>query len=128
MFKNVFLIGLTLLIGVMLIGCNSEISGESADESSEGSYGGYLIVNGREYVWQGDIENEEFTVAEKIGEVDKKVPIEVMPKENLSSNILEVGEEIFTSNEDSNVIIVKRKFDGEYDKFTEGNYHKEENN
>lgn len=128
MFKKNFLIGLTLLMGVMLIGCIDESSDKSAEKSSEGSYGGYLIVNDKEYVWQGDIENEEFTVAEKIGEVDKKVPIEVMPKDNLSSNILEVGEEIFTSNEDSKVIIVKRKFDGEYDKFTEGDYYKEENN
>lgn len=120
MFKNVFLSGLTLLIGILLIGCNGDSTG--------GSYGGYLIVDDNRYVWQGDIENEEFTVAEKIGEVNKKVAIEVMPKENLSSNLLEVGEEIFTSNEDGKVIIVKRNFDGEFDKFTVEDYFKEENN
>ncbi|REJ09037.1 hypothetical protein [Halobacillus trueperi] len=105
---------------VVLSGCNSG--------SSESSYSGYLIIDEKQYTWQGDIENNNFTVADKIGEVNKKVDKEVVPKDNFSSNILEVGEEIYTSNEDGRVVIVKREHDGNYDKFTEGDYYKEENN
>lgn len=119
MIKNAFLCGLVLMIGIIMTGCNAG--------STESSYGGYLMIDGKQYTWQGDVENEEFTVAEKIGEVSKKVDVKTMPKTNFASNILEVGEEIYTSNEDSRVIIVKRDYNGEYEKFTEGDYYKEEN-
>jgi hypothetical protein len=46
-----------------------------------------------------------------------------MPKDNFSSNFLEVGTEIFSSNEDNKVIIVKRK-NGKYGKLTESDYYK----
>ncbi|QOY38114.1 hypothetical protein AWH56_011580 [Anaerobacillus isosaccharinicus] len=49
-----------------------------------------------------------------------------MPKENFSSNFLglNVGEEIHSSNEDSKVIIVKKE-NGDYLKFTEKGYYKD---
>ncbi|NME05913.1 hypothetical protein [Psychrobacillus sp. BL-248-WT-3] len=115
--KTILSLLIPIFVLVVLSGCNSG--------SSESSYGAYLIIDGKEYTWQGDIENNEFTVADKIGEVNNKVDKEVMPKDNLSSNFLEVGEEIYTSNEDSKVVIVKREHDGNYDKFTESDYYKE---
>lgn len=117
--KNILSILIPIFFLVVLFGCESG--------SSESSYSAYLIINGKEYTWQGDIENNEFTVADKIGEVIKKVDKEVMPKDNLSSNFLEVGEEIYSSNEDSKVVIVKREHDGNFDKFTESDYYKEHN-
>lgn len=81
------------------------------------------MVNGEKYTWQGEIENGEFTVGEKVGEVEKKVEKEVMPKTNFSSNILEVGEKIYIAAESKKVMIIKRE-DGSYYKFTEGSYFK----
>lgn len=117
--KVVLSLVIPIFVLVVLSGCNSE--------SSESSYGAYLIIDGKEYTLQGDIENNEFTVSDKIGEVNKKVDKEVMPKDNLSSNFLEVGEEIYTSKEDSKVVLVKREYDGNYDIFMESDYHKEQN-
>lgn len=120
MFKKIILsLLIPIFILMVLSGCNSG--------NTKSSYGAYLIIDGKEYVWQGDIENNEFTVAEKIGEVNKKVNREIMPKDNLSSNFLEVGEEIYTSHENGKVVIVKREHDGNYDKFTESDYFKEHN-
>ncbi|MDC3418392.1 hypothetical protein [Aquibacillus salsiterrae] len=106
----------TTFVLVVLYGCNG---------SGEGSYAGILMIDGIDYTWQGDIENKEFTIANKIGEVEKTVDKEIIPKTNFSSNMLEVGAEIFTSNEDAGVIIVKREHDGEYDKFIEKGYYKD---
>ncbi|MBM7661096.1 hypothetical protein JOC85_001868 [Bacillus mesophilus] len=99
---------------ILLAGC-------SISSSSEGSYAGILVVNETEYYWQGDIGNE-FTVGDKIGEVQKKVEINDMPQENLSSNFLDLGEEIYMSNEDDRVIIVKRRT-GILEKMTREDYY-----
>lgn len=34
---------------------------------------GGMMVNGKEYIWQGDMESNEFTNDDKIGEVKEKV-------------------------------------------------------
>ena len=115
--KNLLLLTLTLIAGISLIGCSNS--------TEEYSYAAILTVNGKEYLWQGDMENNEFTIDDKIGEVKKAVDAKVYPKENFSSNILKVGEEIYTSNDDTEVIIVKRE-DGSYDKFTEEGYYNNE--
>ncbi|MFC7680614.1 hypothetical protein [Paenibacillus sp. GCM10028914] len=108
MFRKMFLLALVTLLGAtVLTGCNS---------SSKATYPGILIVNDHEYFWQGDATHNEFTAGEKIGEVQKKVDPEVLGKGNFSSNILEIGEEIYSTNEDDRVLIVKRE-DGRYDKF-----------
>jgi thiamine biosynthesis lipoprotein ApbE len=118
MFKKGFFIALTLLLVLIVLnGCSSS--------SSNGSYAGILMVNEKEYYWQGDIKDNEFTLGEKIGEVQKKVEKEVKPNENFSSNFLEVDEEIYSSNEDRKVIIVKRE-NGSLEKMTEEDYFKSE--
>ena len=89
-----------LLVLIALVGCSS---------SSNGSYQGVLTLNEKRYILRGEIKDDEFTLGEKIGEVQKKVKPEVSPKENYSSNYLEVGEEIYSSNEDRKVLIVKRE-------------------
>ncbi|MBM4760790.1 hypothetical protein [Bacillus sp. B15-48] len=119
MFKKSLFFGITLLLVLIALG------GCSSSSSSNGSYAGILMVNEKEYYWQGDIKDNEFTLGEKIGEVQKKVEKEVKPKDNFSSNFLEVGEEIYSSNEDSKVIIVKRE-NRSLEKMTEENYYKNE--
>ncbi|WNF38359.1 hypothetical protein RJD24_08030 [Bacillaceae bacterium IKA-2] len=115
--KGLFFANILLLVLIFIGGCSSS-------PSKEISYAYILIANGTEYYLQGEIKDNEFTLDEKIGEVQKKVAIEVMPKEDFSSNFLEVGEEIYSSNEDSKVIIVKKE-NGDYLKFTEEGYYKD---
>ena len=100
MIKNLKLLTLTLIAGISLIGCSNS--------TEEYSYAAILTVNGKEYIWQGDMENNEFTIDDKIGEVKKVVDAKLYPKENFSSNILKVGEEIYTSNEFETSIRFKR--------------------
>lgn len=88
-----------MLVSIVLVGCSS---------STNGSYQGILSVNGEKYILRGEIKDDEFILGEKVGEVQKKVKPEINPKENYSSNYLE-GEEIYSSNEDSKVLIVKRE-------------------
>lgn len=117
MFKKIIFLAISLLLALVAMGgCSS---------SSNGSYAGILSVNGKLYIWQGEIKDNEFTLGEKIGEVQRKVKPEVNPKENFSSNFLEVGEEIYSSKEDSRVLIVKRE-SGSLERMTVEDYYKSE--
>ncbi|MEH7379177.1 hypothetical protein V7138_01645 [Bacillus sp. JJ1533] len=117
MFKKILFLAISLLLVLVALGgCSS---------STNGSYAGILVVNEKKYIWQGEIKDNEFTLGKKIGEVQRKVKPEVNPKGNLSSNFLEVGEEIYSSNEDSRVLIVKRE-SGSLEKMTEEGYYKSE--
>ncbi|SOC43716.1 hypothetical protein [Ureibacillus acetophenoni] len=101
MFKRALLSAISLLlVSITLVGCSS---------SSNGSYQGILSVNGEKYFLRGEMKDAEFTLGEKLGKVQKKVNPKINPNEHLSSNYLEIGEEIYTSNEDSEVLIVKRE-------------------
>ncbi|WP_053367868.1 hypothetical protein [Bacillus sp. FJAT-27245] len=118
MYRKRIFYAITLLSVLTIFGgCNSS--------SSNGSYAGILMVNKKEYYWHGDIKDNEFTLGEKIGDVQKRAGEDLIPKENLTSNFLEVGEEVYSSNEDSKVIIVKRK-NGSLEKMTEEDYYKNE--
>jgi len=97
------------ILSVVLILISVIIAFIGCDRSADSSYAGILIVDGKVYIWHGVIENNEYTIGEKLGEVQRKVDAKVLPKSNFSSNLLETGEEIYTSKEDSNVIIVIRK-------------------
>ncbi|MBU8878831.1 hypothetical protein BGM26_07505 [Bacillus sp. FJAT-29790] len=80
MINKFYLFALTIMAGIIaLTGCSN---------NTDGSYAGILIVDGKEYILQGDIENNEFTIGDKIGEVKKTVDADVYPKDNLSSNLL----------------------------------------
>jgi hypothetical protein len=117
MSKRIFLSVISLLsVLIALAGCSS---------TSNGSYAGILSVNEKKYIWQGEMEDDEFTLGKKIGEVLKKVNPEVVPKGDFSSNFLEVGEEIYSSNEDSRVLIIKRK-SGSLEKMSEEDYYQKE--
>ncbi|SMF90785.1 hypothetical protein SAMN05661091_5232 [Paenibacillus uliginis N3/975] len=110
MIRRFVLLALTVMVGIIVLtGCRNS--------SSEACYAGILIVDDKEYLWEGDLDINEFTMSEKIGEVQHKVVAAEYPRENFSSNIVEVGAEIYSSKEDGTVVIVKRE-DGSYDKFT----------
>lgn len=76
------------------------------------------MLGGKHYTYQGEVEEDEYTVGGKIGEVQRKVNIKTMPEENFSSNYLEIGEKIYFAKEDEEVILVERK-NGGIDMFTE---------
>lgn len=87
------------IVLMLLAGCSSS----SANES----YAGILVIDGEQYILQGDVKDGEFTLGEKIGEVEKKEKIDVIPKDDYSSNYLEEGEEVYFSNENPDILIVK---------------------
>lgn len=95
------------------IGITNEYKSTSADAST-----GLLIVNGVQYRFEGIINNKEFTLNEQIGLVREVVKNNTIPKVNFSSNMLNVGDKIYLTNEDSKVIIVKQE-DGTIFKFIE---------
>ena len=66
------------------------------------------MLGGKHYTYQGEVEEDEYTVGGKIGEVHRKVNIKTMPEENFSSNYLERGEKIYFAKEDEEVVLVKR--------------------
>lgn len=120
MFRKLLLSAFSVfLVSLALLGCSS---------SSIGSYQGILSLNGEKYILRGEIKDNEFTLGNKIGEVQKKVQPEVNPAGHLSSNYLEEGEEIYVSNEDSKVLIVKRESGKLEIMVEEGYYNNEEGN
>lgn len=92
--KFVYLFVLILIV----TGCNT----------SNESYQGLLVYQGDTFVLQGDDLNNEYTIDKRIGTIERKVKPSVMPQENLWSNYLEKGTELFRSKEDRSVILVKR--------------------
>ncbi|PGS53442.1 hypothetical protein [Bacillus sp. AFS041924] len=76
----------------------------SADDSI-----GLLIVNGIEYRFDGVIKNKEYTFNNQIGIVHEVVKDRTILKDNFSSNMLSVGDKIYTTNEDTKVIIVEQE-------------------
>lgn len=112
-------------ICLMTIGAVTMINSLTPN-TDNGSYAGVLLLDDTRYIWHGDVEDNNFTPDEKLGEVQKQVEREVSPNENFTSNILEEGEEIYSSKEDNKVILVKRDYDGKYEKFAVEGYLLEE--
>ena len=93
-----------LMIVIALSGCNNFDSDRYS--SVEVSYAAILVVNGKDYVSQGEVINEEFIADVKIGEVTQKVKKEVKPIKNFETNFYDIGDEIFSSKEDKDVLLV----------------------
>lgn len=92
------------IIVLVLSGCNNLDSDRYS--SVEVSYAAILVVDGKEYVSQGKVLNEEYTADVKIGEVQHKVKKEIKPIKNFETNFFDIGDEIFSSIEDEDVLIV----------------------
>ncbi|WP_139226486.1 hypothetical protein [Bacillus sp. UNCCL81] len=95
------------------IGITNESKSTSADASI-----GLLIVNGAGYRFEGILHSKEIILKDQIGVVQEVVKNNTIPKDNFSSNMLNVGDKIFLTNEDPKVIIVKQE-DGTILKFVE---------
>ncbi|MFF3025413.1 hypothetical protein ACFVRR_22680 [Gottfriedia sp. NPDC057948] len=93
------------------MGITKEYKSTSADSSI-----GLLIVNGAQYQFEGILHNNEFILKDQIGEVKEVIKNNTIPKANFSSNMLKVGDEIYLTNEDPKVMIVKQE-DGTILKF-----------
>ncbi|WP_129691983.1 hypothetical protein [Gottfriedia acidiceleris] len=95
------------------LGMTNEYKSTSADASI-----GLLIVKGAKYRFEGILHNKEFILKDQIGVVQEVVKNNTIPKVNFSSNMLNVGDKIYLTNEDPKVIIVKQE-DGTILKFIE---------
>ena len=91
------------------------ITKEYKSTSAESSIG-LLIVNGAQYRFERILHNNEFILKDQIGEVKEVIKNNTIPKVNFSSNMLKVGDKIYLTNEDPNVMIVKQE-DGTILKF-----------
>ncbi|MEH7613751.1 hypothetical protein [Gottfriedia acidiceleris] len=91
------------------------ITKEYKSTSAESSIG-LLIVNGAQYRFERILHNNEFILKDQIGEVKEVIINNAIPKVNFSSNMLKVGDKIYLTNEDPNVMIVKQE-DGTILKF-----------
>lgn len=103
---------------VVLTGCSMNY-GENNDRNNSGEacYAAILNINGEEYHSVGDKNNGDYTIREEIGKVAKRVPPEVLPKENLASNYLDEGTLIFSVEEDSGIFLAETDEEGVYEIF-----------
>lgn len=100
---------LVFLLGglILLAGCNPGLDGfEYMGGQSQGSYAAILRVNGAEYQYAGE-NLDNYTLNQQIGKVEKKVPPEVLPRENYVSNYLPEGTVIFSVKENQNIVLAE---------------------
>lgn len=116
-----FLLVLAISVFMILTGCSSgpqENTDKQIDSREEvGSYAALLRIKGTEYQSVGKESQGEYTLGEEIGKVEKRVPPEVLPRENFVSNYLDEGTLIFSVIEDSDVILVETEEEGVYEIF-----------
>lgn len=94
-----------MLACILVAGCSFQ--------TNESVYAGIVRINGEEYYAQHTVENSEFSIKEKIGEVKQRIDQENVPKENWSSNGFDAGTEIYSTNEKDHVFLLKTT-DGKY--------------
>ncbi|RAZ67316.1 hypothetical protein [Planococcus maitriensis] len=111
---NRFWKAIALIAALLFLGACGEQTFSNGEES--GSYAGILIVEGEEYVWEGELEGSEYSESARLGAITQSTAPEVMPSADFSSNFLAEGAEIYTSNEDPDVLLAKRH-DGSWDVF-----------
>lgn len=106
--KRISIFMILLLMG-LLTACSS---------SSDGSIASVVFVEGKEYYGQKIVNKDQYTIHNKIGEVKYKIDKDKMPKEEFSSNTLEVGTPIYNVKENKNILLVKHS-DEEYQVFSD---------
>ncbi|MFP8782538.1 hypothetical protein [Planococcus plakortidis] len=111
---NPFWKTLALAAVLLLLGACGGQTFTNGEES--GSYAGILMVEGEEYLWEGELDGSEYSESARLGAITQSTEPEVMPTADFSSNFLAEGAEIYTSNEDPDVLLAKRQ-DGSWDVF-----------
>ncbi|SET74641.1 hypothetical protein SAMN05421676_107164 [Salinibacillus kushneri] len=109
-----YLLVLVSLIFIIFTGCSNDLQENNDNNSSNsggdsGSYAALLKVNGVQYTSLGNVNKDKYTINEKIGKVDKKVPVDVLPFKDFMSNYLEEGTPIFSIEENTDVVLAKRE-------------------
>ena len=101
------------LLLMVASGCSSAAQEINSRTVEEGSYENLLNIHGEIYYDYGYDEEEKYTVLEEVGEVEKTLEgEEIMPKEHLTANFLEVGTKIFSTKEDLEIFLVG--YEGKY--------------
>lgn len=105
-------------IVVLSAGCAENDSNENNSiqqaEKTEGSYEGILIVNSIRYTLLDTVQEGTYSIKQEIGEVEQKLPAEVMPEKNFHSNILATGTKIYTIEEDSTLLLTLSEGEEDY--------------
>lgn len=92
------LINLNLsLLAFLLIACSN-----NSEESNAAIY-----LNGKELIGQKIVDSNEYTLLNKIGEIQEKIDADDKPTQELTSNALEVGTEIYTVKEGEQIYVAK---------------------
>lgn len=112
-------------IFIILTGCSTESQEDITEQinagEEEASYAAILRVNEAEYYSIGNENQGKYTLEEEIGEIKKRVPAEVLPRENLVSNYLDEGTLIFSVKENSNILLAEKKDKGGWEIFEKSN-------
>ena len=109
-----------LLVTVMAVlfllsACTAGTGGQggAADTvENTASYAAVLKIGDSIYQSVGNENNGTYPIGEKVGEVQERLPAEVMPEAHLTSNYLEEGTAVFVVEEESDVFLAKKQ-DGE---------------
>ncbi|MBM7661804.1 hypothetical protein JOC85_002611 [Bacillus mesophilus] len=110
---------LVLSVLLSITGCSPLVNNNptKVETSSNGSYKALLFVNGMELQSVGHTANEsELVVGEFIGAVNEKVDIEIRPSDELTSNYLEEGTEIYSVEGNTKIVLAKKE-NGDYEVF-----------
>ncbi len=86
-----------IIFTILLTACNS-------DSTDGGSYQSIINLNGTNYYYTSSNE-EEYTQNSLIGTIEDNVKPEEIPSKHLTSNELETGTEIYSTNESDEYFI-----------------------
>ncbi|MEH7886593.1 hypothetical protein V7654_20010 [Bacillus sp. JJ1609] len=98
---------IVIFLLLLLTACQQNSSGES--------YAAMLKLYDKLYYFNAKVAEGDVELGEKIGEISKRVPPDVIPEKNFQSNYLNEGEEIYSSVE-KDIVFVKRN-GGRIEKF-----------
>ncbi|TKC18472.1 hypothetical protein [Robertmurraya kyonggiensis] len=101
---------LLLILTSIVTSCTQNESTNDYDILSETQYQALLFVNGKEMQSTGSTTQElGITPLELIGTIKDKIPIQLIPKENLTSNYLEAGTEIYSVKGNEEIVLAKKE-------------------
>jgi len=90
-------------------------------DNTSNSHSAIIVINGEEYYGQKTVNQHEFKIKEKIGEVKKVIDKEKVPKEDFSSNAIEKGTKIYSVEEKGDIFLIKKN-DNKYQIFSKTAY------
>ncbi|WIM38632.1 hypothetical protein PO903_18560 [Paenibacillus sp. PK4536] len=104
--KIFFSLSVLILYTALLVGCNSE--------ADKGSYEAIIKYNDQEYIGQQAVKTEQYPDVQQLGTIVEKVSEDKKPTENLSSNAVDKGVEVFQAPDGT---LLAKTADGNYQIF-----------